>query len=134
MQLHARLGITQQPDDGDVVLSSDDESEIGAPPQKEEKEEEEEAPVFVEHSEHARAHEKGTVPSPKGAPAKRVHQSRHMLSQALADAVANRGAFPLGAHVRDALAPTGRRLDCALMVTEYLLIAPLMASLPDDVP
>ena len=106
MQLHARLGITQQPDDGDVVLSSDDESEIGAPPQEEEKEEEEEALVLVEHSEHARAHEKGTVPSPKGAPAKRVHHSRHMLSQALADAVANRGAYPLGAHVRDALAPT----------------------------
>ena len=113
-QLHGQLGITQQPDDDDaVVLSSDDESEIGAPPQEEEKEEEEEeeAPLAVEHPEHARAREKGTVPSPKGAPSKRVQHSRHMLSQALADAVADRGAYPLGAHVRDELAPAGRRFD-----------------------
>ena len=34
-----------------------------------------------------------------------------MLSQALADAVADRGAYPLGAHVRDELAPAGRRFD-----------------------
>jgi len=133
MQLHARLGITQQPDDGDVVLSSDDESEIGAPPQEEEKEEEEEAPVLVERSEHARAHEKGTVPSPKGAPAKRVHHSRHMLSQALADAVADRGAYPLGAHVRDALAPTGRRfVPWSATVTGPQV--PPMALAADDAP
>ena len=135
-QLHGQLGITQQPDDDDaVVLSSDDESEIGAPPQEEEKEEEEEeeAPLAVEHPEHARAREKGTVPSPKGAPSKRVQHSRHMLSQALADAVADRGAYPLGAHERDALAPTGRRfVPWSPMVTGPQ--EPPLALAADDAP
>jgi hypothetical protein len=124
LAMHAELGIhrTQRSDDAVVASSSsDDESEAGAPPQEveeEEEEEEEEVSMADALSERARTREEGRAedeqaPSSKSrvrarAP-QRVHHSRHMLSQALADAVADRGAYPLGAHERDAHAPTGRR-------------------------